>query len=80
MAQKIQLLGPDGMRVYSVYNDSAELRADFDAGELSIGDDVIYRSQVCEVLYEFTDTDFVNQIALLFKGGLGSNIQFRRYT
>ena len=77
MAPMIQVMGPDGLKVYSVYNDSREMVAGFDAGELKIGDEVIYRGNVCEVLCEFTDVDGVKYMELLFKGGLGSNIQFQ---
>ena len=77
MANKVQMLGPDGLRVYAVYNDSPEQVREYDAGELKIGDEVIYRGSVCEVLYEFTDADGVKQMELLVKGGLGSNIQFQ---
>ena len=77
VAQKVQILGQDGIHIFSVYNDNRELVADFESGELHLGDDVIYRGNVCEVLYEFTDVDGVKQMELLMKGGLGGNIQFQ---
>ena len=77
MAPRVQLFGPDGTREYAVYNSNLELVWEYDAGELKIGDEVIYRGSVCEVLYEFTDADGVKQMELLVKGGLGSNIQFQ---
>lgn len=76
VAQKVQILGQDGMHIFPVYNDNRELVAEFESGELHLGDDVIYRGQVCEVLYEFTDTDGVKYMELLFKGGLGNVIDF----
>lgn len=77
MAPRVQLMGPDGLRMYAVYNGNWELVREYDTGELKIGDEVIYRGSVCEVLYEFTDADGVKQMELLVKGGLGSNIQFQ---
>lgn len=77
MAPRVQLMGPDGLRMYAVYNSNWELVREYDTGELKIGDEVIYRGSVCEVLYEFTDADGVKQMELLVKGGLGSNIQFQ---
>lgn len=77
MAPRVQLFGPDGTREYAAYNDNRELIREYDAGELKIGDEVIYRGSVCEVLYEFTDVDGVKNMELLVKGGLGSNIQFQ---
>ena len=71
MAQKVQLLGPNGMKVYSVYNDNREIVQDFGTGELKLGDEVIYHGQICEVLYEFTDADGVKYMELLSKGGMG---------
>ena len=76
VAQKVQILGQDGMHIFPVYNDNRELVAEFESGELRLGDDVIYRGQVCEVLYEFTDTDGVKYMELLFKGGLSNTIDF----
>lgn len=77
MAPRVQMMGPEGLRVYSIYNTNEELVTDYDAGALSLGDDVIYRGNVCEVLCEFTDVDGVKQMELLMKGGLGGNIQFQ---
>lgn len=77
MAPRVQLMGPDGLRVYAVYNDNRELVQEYEAGVVALGDEVIYRGSVCEVLYEFTDADGVKQMELLVKGGLGSNIQFQ---
>ena len=77
MALRVQLMGADGLRVYAVYNDSRELVQEYEGGAVAIGDEVIYRDSVCEVLYEFTDADGVKQMELLVKGGLGSNIQFQ---
>lgn len=65
------------MRIFPAYNDNRELVQEYEAGEIKLGDEVIYRNQVCEILYEFTDTDGVKQMELLFKGGLGGNIQFQ---
>lgn len=77
MAPRVQLMGPDGLRVYAVYNDSRELVQEYEDGEVALGDEVIYRGSVCEVLYEFTDVDGVKNMELLMKGGLGGNIQFQ---
>lgn len=77
MAPRVQILGPDGMRIFPAYNDSRELVQEYEGGAVAIGDEVIYRSNICEVLYEFTDDDGVKQMELLVKGGLGSNIQFQ---
>ena len=44
---------------------------------VALGDEVIYRGNVCEVLDKFTDVDGVKQMELLMKGGLGGNIQFQ---
>ena len=77
MAPMVQLMGPDGLRVYAVYNDSRELVQEYEAGVVALGDEVIYRGNVCEVLYEFTDVDGVKQMELLMRGGLGGNIQFQ---
>ena len=77
MAPRVQLMGPDGLRVYAVYNDSRELVQEYEDGEVALGDEVIYRGSVCEVLYEFTDVDGVTNMELLMKGGLGGNIQFQ---
>lgn len=41
------MLGPDGLRVYAVYNDNREIVREFEAGEIKLGDEVIYRGQVC---------------------------------
>lgn len=77
MAPMVQLMGPDGLRVYAVYNDSRELVQEYEAGVVALGDEVIYRGNVCEVLDEFTDVDGVKNMELLMKGGLGGNIQFQ---
>ncbi len=77
MAQRVQVLGPNGAQVFAVYNDNREMVREYDAGEIGIGDEVIYRGQVCEILYEFTDEDGVKYLELLFKGGLGNTIDFR---
>ena len=77
MAPKVQMFELDGIHIYSVYNDNRELVREFESGELNTGDEVIYRGQVCKMLYDFTDTDGVKQMELLVKGGLGSNIQFQ---
>ena len=77
MAPRVQLVGPDGLRVYAVYNDSRELVQEYEDGAVALGDEVIYRGSVCEVLYEFTDVDGVKNMELLMKGGLGGNIQFQ---
>ncbi|MBO5987246.1 MAG: hypothetical protein J6Q02_10710 [Lachnospiraceae bacterium] len=77
MAPRVQVLGPDGMRIFPAYNDSRELVQEYEDGAVAIGDEVIYRSNICEVLYEFTDVDGVKQMELLVKGGLSSNIQFQ---
>ena len=77
MAPRVQLMWPDGLRVYAVYNDNRELVQEYEAGVVALGEEVIYRGSVCEVLYEFTDADGVKQMELLVKGGLGSNIQFQ---
>ena len=77
MAPRVQLMGPDGLRVYAAYNDNRELVQEYEAGVVALGDEVIYRGNVCEVLCEFTDVDGVKQMELLFKGGLGGNIQFQ---
>ena len=65
------------MRILPVYNDNRELVQEYEDGAVALGDEVIYRSNICEILYEFTDADGVKQMALLFKGGLGGNIQFQ---
>lgn len=77
MAQRVQLMGPDGLRMYAVYNDNRELVQEYEAGVVALGDEVIYRGNVCEVLYEFTDVDGVKNMELLVKGGLGGNIQIQ---
>ena len=77
MAPKVQMLGPDGFCVYAVYNDNREIVREFEAGEIKLGDEVIYRAQVCEILDDITDEDGVKYMELLFKGGLGGNIQFQ---
>ena len=77
MAQRVQLMGPDGIRMYAVYNDNRELVQEYEAGVVALGDEVIYRGNVCEVLYEFTDVDGVKNMELLVKGGLGGNIQIQ---
>ena len=77
MAPRVQILGPDGLCVYAVYNDNRELVQEYGAGMVALGDEVIYRGNVCEVLYEFTDVDGVKYMELLMKGGLGGNIQFQ---
>ena len=77
MAQRIRILTPNGPMEYSVYNDNREMVADFHSGGLKLGDEVIYRGDVCEVLYEFTDVDGVKYMELLVKGGMGGNIQFQ---
>lgn len=59
MAPRVQLMGPDGLRVYAVYNDNRELVQEYEAGVVALGEEVIYRGSVCEVLYEFTDADGV---------------------
>ena len=77
MAQRIRILTPNGPMEYPVYNDNREMVADFQSGRLKLGDEVIYRGDVCEVLYEFTDVDGVKYMELLVKGGMGGNIQFQ---
>ena len=77
MAQRIRILTPNGPMEYSVYNDNREMVADFQSGGLKLGDEVIYRGDVCEVLYEFIDVDGVKYMELLVKGGMGGNIQFQ---
>lgn len=77
MAPRVQVLGPDGMRIFPAYNDNRELVKEYEDGVVAIGDEVIYRSNICEILYDFTDADGVKQMELLVKGGLGSNIQFQ---
>ena len=77
MVLRVQVRGPDGVRMYAVYNDNRELVREYESGEVALGDEVIYRGNVCEVLYEFTDVDGVKYMELLFKGGLGGNIQFQ---
>lgn len=65
------------MRIFPVYNDNRELVQEYEAGVVALGDEVIYRGNVCEVLDEFTDVDGVKQMELLMRGGLGGNIQFQ---
>lgn len=77
MAPRVQMMGPDGLRVYAVYNDNREIVREFEAGEIKLGDEVIYRGQVCEILDDITGEDGVKYMELLFKGGLGGNIQFQ---
>lgn len=77
MAPRVQVLGPDGMRIFPAYNNNWELVQEYEDGAVAIGDEVIYRTNICEVLYEFTDADGVKQMELLVKGGLSSNIQFQ---
>lgn len=77
MAPKVQMFELDGIHIYSVYNDNRELVREFESGEFNTGDEVIYRGQVCKVLYDFTDADGVKNMMLLIKGGLGNNIQFQ---
>ena len=77
MTLKVQLMTPEGPKVYSVYNDNREVVAGFQAGELRLGDEIIYRGQICELFCEFTDADQCKYMELLFKGGLGGNIQFQ---
>lgn len=62
------------MHTYPVYNDSRDMVAEYERGELAAGQDVIYRGQVCEVLEDFVDEDGVKQLELLFKGGLGATV------
>lgn len=78
MAQRVQVLNPDGSKVeYPVYNDNRELAADFSAGLIWSGVEVIYRSMICEIMYEFEDEDGEKFCELIFKNGLMNNMTFR---
>lgn len=65
------------MRIFPAYNDNREIVREFEAGEIKLGDEVIYRGQVCEILDDITGDDGVKYMELLIKGGLGGNIQFQ---
>ena len=69
--QQVKMVTPSGAKVYSAYADNREMAEDFRTGALHLGDEVIYRGQICEVLYEFTDVDGVKYMELLVKGGTG---------
>lgn len=70
MAQQIQLNGPNGSVVFNYYYDHREMIEDYHASILHIGDHVVYRKSVCEILYECTDVDGVKYLELLCKGDI----------
>lgn len=76
MAPRIQMMTPGGIREYPVYNDNRVLAADFAAGEIWSGVEVIYRSLICEVVCDFIDDEGVKYCELLFKEALGGEITF----
>lgn len=77
MTQRVQVLNPDGSRAeYPVYNDNRVLAADFAAGLIWSGVEIIYRSLICEVVCDFEDCDGEKFCELIFKGGLGPNVTF----
>ena len=77
MAQRVQVVGPEGPKSYMVYGDNREIAADFAAGELQLGEEILYNGYICELLDEFADEDGCKYMQLLIKGGLGSTIDFR---
>lgn len=77
MAPRVQVLNPDGSKVeYPVYNDNRELAADFAAGFIWSGVEVIYRSMICEIMCTFEDEDGEKFCELIFKDGLGPTVTF----
>ena len=77
MAQRVQVFGPEGPKSYTVYGDNREIAADFAAGELQLGEEILYNSHICELLDEFADEDGCKYMQMLIKGGLGSTIDFK---
>lgn len=76
MAQRIRVLMPEGFREFYIYDDNRALAADYIGGILAAGEEVIYRSLVCEIMNDFVDCDGDTYLALLMKGGLGNVIDF----
>ena len=71
MAQRIQVQTPAGVREYAAYADSREMAAEYAAGTLADGAEIVYRGMICDVLGSFTDADGERQVQLLVKGTLG---------
>lgn len=76
MAQKIQILTPEGMKIFPVYADNREMSGEFNAGLLKAGDELIYHGLVCEVVGEVTDEDGCKYLELLQVGGMGNDVTF----
>lgn len=76
MAQKIQILTPEGMKIFPVYADNREMSGDFNAGLLKAGDELIYHGLVCEIVGECTDEGGCKYLELLQVGGLGNEVTF----
>lgn len=53
MIQKVRVQTASGVREYSFVPHSAALKAALDAGEVSVGEEIIYREWIAKVL----DTD-----------------------
>jgi len=53
MAQKIQIQTPEGPREYIFLPDSAAYQAALNAGEIVVGQEVIYRQYIVWVLEDF---------------------------
>ena len=73
MAQRINVMTPEGSFEYLAYDDNRELAADFAAGVLAVGRDVVYRGAICEIVCDFLDDDGMRFCELLVKSILMSN-------
>ena len=73
VAMRVQMMTPSGPEEYIVYNDNREMAADFRAGVVAVGTEVIYRNGVYYVLSDFTDEDGASYLELVLLGGLNGS-------
>ena len=76
MAQMIQLMTPDGMKTYPVYNECLEMLAAYDAGGLCDGSDVLYRGCVWSIVGRFADEDGEHYLEMLEVMRIGPEFTF----
>lgn len=48
--QTVQIQTPEGVRNFPFYMDSAAVRAARDTGEIAVGDEIVYREHLVEVM------------------------------
>ncbi len=79
MLQTIRLQTLDGIREYPILPSAAALQAAADAGEISVGDEIVYREFIVLVLEDFellVLDDLRNVMPVMGPMGNGVNMQF----